>query len=86
MCCHHRRRQGEGSLTIYRSRSVNTNPLSERCLNSSRWNNSENTNTLGALHHGSPMVALKDNYSPTVLPSVACRWTPHSHDNSEVGS
>jgi hypothetical protein len=63
-----------------------TNHLSERCSSSPPWNNPENTNTQGALHHGSRTAALNCNYSRTLLPSVACRWTRHSHYNSEVGS
>jgi len=62
------------------------NHLSERWLNSPPWNNRENTNTQGALHHGSRPAALSYNCNQTLLTSVACRWTRHSHYNAEVGS
>jgi len=72
---------------LVRSNGLNAmNHVSERWLNSPPWNNPENTNTQGALHHGSRTAALNYNYSRTLLPSVACRWTRHSHYNSEVGS
>jgi len=58
--------------------------VSERWLNCPPWNNPKNTNNQGALHHGSRTAALNYNYSQTLLPSVACQWTRHSHYDLEV--
>jgi len=75
------------SVTFVRNHSLHAmNHLSEGWLNSPPWNNPVNTNTQGALHYGSPTAALTYNYSRTLLPSIASRWTRYSRYNSEVGS